>query len=72
MAKSSGGGGWRSWRTGGGNMASIFTVINTKSFRLINVEYCSCSRNNITTCYSNQDKRSKSKLNISSEKDTYI
>ena len=34
MTKSSGGGGWR---TGGGNMASIFTVRNTKSFRLNNV-----------------------------------
>ena len=38
MAKSSGGGGWR---TGGGNMASIFTVTNTKSVRLNNVEDCS-------------------------------
>ena len=35
MAKSSGGGGWR---TGGGNMVSIFTVTNTKSFWLNNVE----------------------------------
>ena len=38
MAKSSGGG---CWRTGGGKMASIFTVRNTKSFRLNNVKDCS-------------------------------
>ena len=40
-------------------MASIFTVRNTKSFRLNNVEDCSWSRNIITTCYSDQDKRSR-------------
>jgi len=38
MAKSSNGGGWR---TGGGDIASIFTVRNTKSFRLNNVKDCS-------------------------------
>ena len=42
MAESSGGGGWR---TGGGDIASIFSVRNTKSFRLNNVKVCSRSRN---------------------------
>ena len=56
MAKSSCGGGWR---TGGGDKASILTVRNTKTFRLNNVKDCSWSRNIITTCYSDQDMRSK-------------
>ena len=38
MAKSSGCGGWR---TGGGDIASILTVRNTKSFSLNNVKDCS-------------------------------
>ena len=53
MAKSSGGGGWR---TGDGDIASLFSVRNTKSFRLNKVKD-SWSRNIITTCYSDQDKR---------------
>jgi len=36
MAKSSGGGGWR---TGGGDIASILTVRNTKIFRLIEPKF---------------------------------
>jgi len=56
MAESSGGGGWR---TGSGDIASIFSVRNTKSFRLNSVKDCSRSKNIINTCYSDQDKRSR-------------
>ena len=52
MVDSGGSGGWR---TGGGDIASIFSVRNTKSFRLNNVKDCSWSRNIITTCYSDQE-----------------
>ena len=49
MAKSSGGGGWR---TGGGGIATISSVRNTKSVSLKNVKDCSWSRNIINACYS--------------------
>jgi len=69
MAESGGSGGWR---TGGGDIASLFSVRNTKSFRLNNVKVSSWSRNiNYYMLFWSRYKI-KNKLYISSDKDTYI